>query len=54
MWELRSAVGLGRLWATHGRRAEIRDLVAPIYSRFAEGFDTVDLVDAKALLDETA
>jgi hypothetical protein len=54
MWELRSAVGLGRLWAAHGRRADIRDLVAPIYSRFTEGFDTPDLVDAKALLDETA
>ena len=54
MWELRSAVGLARLWAAHGRRAEIRDLVAPIYSRFSEGFDTPDLVDAKALLDETA
>ena len=54
MWELRSAVGLARLWAAHGRRAEIRDLVAPIYSRFTEGFDTPDLVDAKALLDETA
>ena len=54
MWELRSAVGLGRLWAAHGRRADIQDLVAPIYSRFTEGFDTPDLADARALLDETA
>jgi predicted ATPase len=49
MWELRSAVGLGRLWAAHGRRAEIRNLIAPIYSSFTEGFDTQDLVEAKAL-----
>jgi tetratricopeptide (TPR) repeat protein len=54
MWELRAAVGLGRLWAAHGRGAEIRNLVAPIYSRFTEGFDSPDLVDAKALLDATA
>jgi DNA-binding winged helix-turn-helix (wHTH) protein len=54
MWELRSTVGLGRLWAAHERRAEIRNLVAPIYSGFTEGFDTPDLVDAKVLLDETA
>jgi class 3 adenylate cyclase/predicted ATPase len=53
MWELRSAVGLGRLWAAHGRSGEIRNLLTPIYSRFTEGFDTPDLIEAKALLDET-
>jgi class 3 adenylate cyclase len=54
MWELRAAVGLGRLWVAHGRRTEICNLVAPIYSRFTEGFDTPDLIDAKVLLNETA
>ncbi len=43
---------LARLWADQGRRAEARDLLAPVYAWFTEGFDTADLKDAKALLDE--
>jgi predicted ATPase len=42
------------LWGEQGRRAEARDLLAPIYSWFTEGFDTADLKDAKALLAELA
>jgi class 3 adenylate cyclase/predicted ATPase len=52
--ELRAAMGLGRLWGERGRRAEARDLLAPIYGWFTEGFDTADLKEAKALLDELA
>jgi predicted ATPase len=52
--ELRAATSLARLWAHHGRRAEARDLLAQIYCWFTEGFDTADLKDAKALLDELA
>jgi class 3 adenylate cyclase len=50
--ELRAAGDLARLWGARGRRAEARDLLAPIYGWFTEGFDTADLVEAKALLDE--
>jgi predicted ATPase len=50
--ELRAATSLARLWAGEGRRAEARDLLAPIYGWFTEGFDTLDLIDAKALLHE--
>jgi class 3 adenylate cyclase/predicted ATPase len=50
-FELGAAVTLARLWAEAGRRAEARDLLAPIYGWFTEGFDTPDLVEAKALLD---
>jgi predicted ATPase len=50
--ELRAATSLGRLWRDQGRRVEARDLLAPIYGWFTEGFDTADLKDAKALLDE--
>jgi predicted ATPase len=53
-WELRAATGLARLWAEQGRRAEAYDLLAPVYGWFTEGFDTADLQDAKALLDELA
>src|SRR6516162_1377426 len=53
-WELRAATSLARLWREHGRRAEARDLLAPIYGWFTEGFDTQDLKEAKALLDELA
>jgi predicted ATPase len=49
-WELRTAMSLGRLWQRQGKRAEARELLAPIYDWFTEGFDTVDLQDAKALL----
>ena len=53
-WELRAAMSLARLWATQGRRGEAHDLLAPVYGWFTEGFDTTDLKDAKALLDELA
>jgi tetratricopeptide (TPR) repeat protein len=49
-FELRAATALARLWREQGRTIEARDLVAPIYSWFTEGFDTADLKDAKALL----
>ena len=51
LWELRTAVSLARLRRDRGRRAEARDLLAPAYGWFTEGFDTPDLKDAKALLD---
>ena len=54
LWELRAAVSLARLWRDQGRRAEARDLLAPVYGWFTEGFDTADLKEAKALLDELA
>jgi predicted ATPase len=53
-FELRAAMGLARLWRDQGKRGEARDLLAPIYGWFTEGFDTPDLKDAKALLDEMA
>lgn len=52
MWELRAARGLALLWAGQGRRAETYDFLAPVYGRFTEGFETADLKDARALLDE--
>ena len=52
LWELRAARDLARLWAEHGRRTEARDLLAPVYGWFTEGFNTADLKEAKALLDE--
>ena len=52
LWELRAATSLARLWHYQGRRAEARDLLAPVYSWFTEGFDTADLRNAKVLLDE--
>src|SRR5277367_1302725 len=51
-FELRAATSLARLWRDQGKRAEARDLLAPIYAWFTEGFDTGDLKEAKALLDE--
>jgi class 3 adenylate cyclase/predicted ATPase len=51
-WELRAATSLARLWGKKSRRAQARDLLAPVYDWFTEGFDTADLKDAKALLDE--
>jgi TolB-like protein/class 3 adenylate cyclase/predicted ATPase len=51
-YELRAATSLARLWRDQGRGAEARDLLAPIYGWFTEGFDTQDLKEAKALLDE--
>jgi class 3 adenylate cyclase/predicted ATPase len=52
LWELRAAVSLARLYRDQGRPAEARGLLAPIYGWFTEGFDTPDLKEAKALLDE--
>lgn len=51
-FELRAATSLARLWRDQGKPAEARDLLAPIYAWFTEGFDTGDLKDAKTLLDE--
>jgi predicted ATPase len=51
-WELRAAMSLARLWRYQGKRDEARDLLAPIYGWFTEGFDTLDLKEAKALLGE--
>jgi predicted ATPase len=53
-WELRAAASLARLRRDQGRRVEARDLLAPVYGWFTEGFDTPDLKEAKALLDELA
>ena len=50
--ELRAAMSLARLWQRQGKRGEARELLAPIYDWFTEGFDTADLQEAKALLDE--
>ena len=50
--ELRTVISLAWLWGELGRRAEARELLAPVYGWFAEGFDTADLKEAKALLDE--
>ena len=52
LWELRAAASLARLWGDRGRRSAARDLLAPIYSWFTEGFASPDLKEAKALLDE--
>jgi predicted ATPase len=51
-YELRAATSLARFWGEQGRRAEARDLLAPVYGWFTEGFDTADLKDARALLDQ--
>ena len=51
-FELRIATSLARLWQSQGKRQEAHALLAPIYNWFTEGFDTADLKDAKALLDE--
>jgi predicted ATPase len=50
--ELRAALSLARLWQRQGKAPEGRELLAPIYGWFTEGFDTADLLEAKALLDE--
>jgi predicted ATPase len=51
-WELRAAMRMARLWRDQGKRNAARDLLAPIYGWFTEGFDTLDLKEAKALLGE--
>jgi predicted ATPase len=53
-WELRAAMSLSRLWQQQGKRQEAYDLLVPVYSWFTEGFDTADLQEAKALLEELA
>src|SRR6516162_5308693 len=52
LWELRAATNLARLRRDRGQRVKARDLLAPVYGWFTEGFDTPDLKDAKALLNE--
>ena len=54
LWELRAVTNLARAWSKRGRPSEARDLLAPVYSWFTEGFDTPDLIDAKTLLDTLA
>jgi predicted ATPase len=53
-YELRAATSLARLWREQGRRGQARELLAPVYGSFTEGFDTADLKEAKRLLDELA
>ena len=53
-WELRAAMSMARLWRDQGKREEARELLAPVYGWFTEGFDTLDLKEAKALLHELA
>jgi predicted ATPase len=53
-YELRVATSLARLWGERAQRGKARDLLAQVYGWFTEGFDTADLKDAKALLDELA
>jgi predicted ATPase len=53
-WELRAATSLARLWRSQGKVREARELLAPVYGWFTEGFDTRDLKEAKALLEELA
>jgi predicted ATPase len=51
-WELRAAMSMARLLRDQGKRQQARDLLAPVYGWFTEGFDTLDLKQAKALLEE--
>jgi predicted ATPase len=51
-WELRAAMSMARLWRDQGKRDAARELLAPVYGWFTEGFDTLDLKETKALLDE--
>jgi predicted ATPase len=53
-WELRAATSMARLWCEQGKRREARELLAPVYGWFTEGLDTLDLMEAKVLLDELA
>ena len=53
-WELRAATSLAQLWQQQGKTEEARELLAPVYDWFTEGFDTADLQDAKALLEKLA
>ena len=51
-WELRAAMSMARLWRDQGKPQQARELLAPVYGWFTEGFETRDLKEAKALLDE--
>jgi predicted ATPase len=53
-WELRAAMSLARLWRDQGKVQQARELLAPVYGWFTEGFDTRDLKEANALLEELA
>ena len=53
-WELRAAMSMARLWRDQGRPKQARELLAPIFGWFTEGFDTLDLKEARALLDTLA
>ncbi len=53
-WELRAAMSMARLCRDQDKRSEAHDLLAPVYGWFNEGFDTLDLIEAKALLDALA
>ena len=53
-WELRAAMSLARLWRSQGKQQQARELLAPVYGWFTEGFDTRDLKEAKKLLGELA
>ena len=53
-WELRAAMSMARLWRDQGKPQQARDLLAPVYGWFTEGFNTSDLKEAKALLDTLA
>ena len=52
--ELRASMSLARLWRDQGKVQQARELLAPVYEWFTEGFDTLDLKEAKALLEELA
>jgi predicted ATPase len=53
-WELRASMSLARLWRSQGKVRQARELLAPVYGWFTEGFDTLDLKEAKAMLAELA
>jgi predicted ATPase len=53
-WELRAATSLARLRQSQGKPAEARDILAPVYGWFSEGFDSADLKEAKTVLDQLA
>jgi predicted ATPase len=50
-WELRAATSLARLWQAQDKRQDAYELLAPVYEWFTEGFDTVDLTDARSLVE---
>jgi predicted ATPase len=53
-WELRAAMSMARLWRSQGKSQQARELLAPVYGWFTEGFDTLDLKKARALLADLA